>query len=228
VPRQPFVPKYKGKHFCFDNRGLEARPDFAALIGQSIAEWSRVEHEMAMVMAALLGSNPEPGVALFTTLRNARAQRDAMSAVGSVVLQDDKVLLFESVLDVYAAVGKLRHDLAHGVFGWSFDEPDLLLWVKSSDLANYEAEAWFRFKQSPPERAVHNHDRLEGLIFYYRDQDLREILSEIEACKSITFSFYGCLRHNWQPTSEEYLQLCSEPHISQALDRLRQGKKSAP
>lgn len=226
MPRQPFPPKHKGKHFCFDNRGIETNVPAAALVGRIIAEWSRVEHQMAMVMAAMLGDTPAAGVALFTTLRNARAQREAMSAVGATIITGDMAILFEATLALYTAIGKERHSLAHGILGWSFDIPHVTLWVSSSDLANYESEAWFRFTTTPYDRKTHNHDSLESLIYVYSTECLQALLTDVDKANNSVALLYRIIRHKKNSASEEYLQLSNEPRVSGEIARIRQDKKN--
>jgi hypothetical protein len=228
MARQPFLPRYKGKHFCFDHRGLDSNPPAASLVGRIVAEWARVEHQMAMIMAAMLGDAPAAGVALFTTLHNARAQRDAMQAVATVVLCGDRLPLVKAMLKVYVSVGKERHNLAHGIFGWSFDIPAITLWVQSSDLASYEAESWFRFTAASPGPLKLNHDKLETLIYYYDIDSLTDILRNISVVKDLLFRFYGTIRHDYDATSEEHLRLCNEPLIAQALSEILADKKNNP
>jgi hypothetical protein len=228
MARQPFLPQYKGKHFCFDHRGLDANPAAASLVGRIVAQWARVEHQMAMIMAAMLGDAPAAGVALFTTLHNARAQREAMHAVATVVLRGDRLTLVEAILKVYGSVGKERHSLAHGIFGWSFDIPAITLWVQSSDLASYETESWFRFTTAAPDPLNLNHDKLETLIYCYDIDSLTDILRNISVVKDLLFRFYGIIRHDCGAASEEHLRLCNEPLIAQALSQILADKKNNP
>ncbi|SFS58443.1 hypothetical protein [Methylobacterium sp. yr668] len=224
-----FLPDHRGKHFCFDKRGLEANVEAAALIGRIITDWARVEHELAMLVAALLGDAPRGGLALFGALWSARQQRDALTALASAQVGDgDTRALISDVLQAVAHVAQERHDIAHGVFGWSFDLPELTLWVKADDLAQYHAEAWHRFADPTIPQEQKHHDDHKALIRCYAIDDLKNIRSEIAEAKQIVFGLYGIIRQGRSPTSPEFETLSSAPLVQRVRSRRAPPKKSSP
>lgn len=222
MPRQPFLPKYKGKDHTFGDMESSGPQDrLYALVGRCVAEWSRVDQLMSMILAAMLGGSPSAGVALFTTLRNARAQRDAISAVGDISLDESKRELLEAVINVFISVGKLRHDLAHGLIGYSIDVPDILVWADSGKMSDIEARAWL------PKDTTYI-DKLYELIFFYKEDDLEECLRDIKSVYEDAFHLYCIIRHDMNELDPIWQKLCSSPRIAQELARLRQGTKSSP
>lgn len=195
-----------------------------ALIGQIVCEWSKAEHAMAMVLAAMLGENLTAGVALFTALRNARAQREAVQAVGASALSEQHNALLLAITAIYTSSGKLRNDIAHGIFGFSFDVEQAMIWVSSADYANYNASTYGKLAKLG--ESFVDHSELEKVMFVYKMKDFEEALSEIKYAHNLTFMFYGLARRRFFGGSEDYQKLCSEPRVVRELDRLRQGGKN--
>ncbi|MGI8569815.1 MAG: hypothetical protein ACR2KT_12485 [Methylocella sp.] len=64
---------------------LESRPKAAALIAECIADWTEVELQIARLLAAMLQANVQPAIALYLSLANERAKREALNSIADFV-----------------------------------------------------------------------------------------------------------------------------------------------
>jgi hypothetical protein len=69
MPRQPFLPTYKGERSGFMAGMIDHRPDFVAVIGRCITLWPYVEHNLALILGFFLKADNEATIAMFTALR---------------------------------------------------------------------------------------------------------------------------------------------------------------
>ena len=86
---------------------------------------------MGIILGVLIGGDSEAGVALFSTLQNARARRDVLNVVAELRLRDRRLELFHGVFNVARSAETERNHLAHGCFGVSAELQDSVLWVET-------------------------------------------------------------------------------------------------
>jgi hypothetical protein len=100
---------------------IQAKPDYARLIGVITAEWSVVEMMLSAIFSGLLGASYERASAVFFALQSHRAKFDAVNAVGEVTLRDQPNRLTElkQLMRRIATVAKERNDFSHGLWGVS-------------------------------------------------------------------------------------------------------------
>ena len=117
----------------------ESRPGHALLAASIISQYAHVEAGIRLVYLAMLGDNPGPAAASFTSLRNARAQHDALMAVAESVLSPSDRAILEAFWKLYVSVGNERNALAHGL--WAVDEkqPDALVVVELPGMVHFTA-----------------------------------------------------------------------------------------
>ncbi|HEY2031432.1 MAG TPA: hypothetical protein VGH20_19710 [Myxococcales bacterium] len=176
MPRQPYRKINPGAHYYINADCLKDRPAMAALIARCLAGWSLVDLEMASVLAAMLGPTSEAGVAVYLSLQNARAKRDALISAAKVVLSGPEFRVVNAMVKKLQSLAKERHDLAHGVFGVLSDYQDRLLWCSSAHFArwmtNANKTAWrLEFDPDP-------HAPLLEKLCVYRDADLESLRDE--------------------------------------------------
>src|SRR4051794_37959782 len=80
MARQPFLPTYKNAAMQIGSTLNEELPKLAELIGRIAINWSGVDIQLSVTLGSLLGVENAAAVAVFASLRNHRAQRDAIRA----------------------------------------------------------------------------------------------------------------------------------------------------
>ena len=164
MPRQPFLPTFAGASLSVGPGSLNERPDFATLIGKCIGLWSYVDNELANLLSIILGAPAEPALELFLTIRRARNQLEAVSAVAAVTLKGEELLTCKALMGVYGSLERQRNDRrAHGCFGHCPSIPGCLLWINVKDHIHFQMEALGKgiarrtipIGQAPTSKGVH-------------------------------------------------------------------------
>lgn len=217
--RKPLWKTYPRARAVFGVGYVEDRPAAAAIIARIITSWADLEVECARLLAELMGTNIPAAAAVFGSLRSSRAQHDAISAAAEAVLDERDLELFAAHMARRSSLEKERNDLAHGCFGVSVAIPDHIVWAAQADYLAFSAGGGdfetFRKKQ-----------------FVYELGTLERIAQEIEEFYTQLGFFRGYLvarrdgLNGAAFRAQRYPQLCSQPHIRQALNRLRTAKRA--
>jgi hypothetical protein len=85
MARQPINSRLPSTGFALGPGTLAERPRAAAIIAQCITEWTEVELQTARLLAAMLNADSQPAIALYLSLANARAKREALDAIANMV-----------------------------------------------------------------------------------------------------------------------------------------------
>lgn len=216
-PRKPLWKAYPKARATLGVGYIEDRPAAAAIVGRIITSWADLEVQCARLLAELMGTNIPAAAAVFGSLKSSRIQHDALSAAAEAVLDERDFELFAAHMSRRASLEKERNDLAHGCFGVSVAIPDHIIWVAQGDYLAFTAGGFtledFRKKQ-----------------FVYELGTLERIAQEIAEFYHQLGSYTGYLSARARGANafraERYPQLCSQPHIRQALDQIRTGKKA--
>ena len=104
MPRQPLLPTFKDKKLVFGPAHIQRKPEIAAAVGRCIMLWSYVEWQMAMLLAVVMKADSEASIAIFLTLRNARAQRDVLVAAADMTLSEEDREIFDAVMLLYGSL----------------------------------------------------------------------------------------------------------------------------
>lgn len=222
--RKPIIRSYPNAKVTMGVGFIEDRPRAAALVGRIITSWADVEIQLTGLLAELMGANIPQVAAVFGSMRNGRAQSDALTAAAEVVLNENDMLLFQAHILRKSSLEKERNDLAHGCFGVSVAIPEHIVWVSQSDFIAFTAA----------HKAQHNTFDLRERQFVYELGTLERIAQEIVEFYNQLGSFTGYLnaRHGGVAgeafRSYRYHELCNQPHIKEALatTRSRQAKQN--
>jgi hypothetical protein len=172
MARQPLSSKYpKGSGFTIGHGHdtLAARPQAASLVSQCIAAWSEVEFQTGVLLATLLHANSEPVIALYFSLINERAKREAMLAIAEYCLVEQDKELFSLVVKAKESISKQRADLAHGLFCLIDKESSGIGWISMSDRTKYASTIG---------GGDADYSVLKNLIHIYTIPDLVSVLKE--------------------------------------------------
>src|ERR1700722_10175401 len=133
VPRQPFSTKFPGARVELGPHHLASRPLASSLIAQCIAWWTEVELSTAVLLARMLKANTEPVVALYFSLTNERAKREAMTSIAESTFNAEDMRLFSAIILLKKSLEGQRNDLAHGLFGITDRDDEGVAWISTKD-----------------------------------------------------------------------------------------------
>ena len=190
--------------------------------------WSYIDWQMAVLLAALMKANSEASVAIFLTLRNARAQREVLVAAADMTLKGPDRKIFDAIMLVYGSLQSQRADIAHGIFGYfSPEEDDATPWIETKNLSKDWIE---RFHKPKPANAAKQADEKlaqKRSTYIYKLSDLERLETEIVQLWSVAFAFTSYLNYPDFPLAVETLkkQCVASPLMAQALERMRKPKE---
>ena len=173
MPRQPFKTVRPNAHYYINQNCMADRPAMAALVARCLTLWSQIDVGMSLILAALLDTRSDAAVAVYLSLSNARAQRDALASAAQISLLHEMLALFNAVMNIHKSSSGERNDLAHGIFGIVSDADDELIWCPSVKFAAWmtraNQKAWnLEFDPDP-------HALLRDVLFIYKKSDLEQI-----------------------------------------------------
>jgi hypothetical protein len=219
MPRQPFLPKYSKADLIFGIAHVSKKPKIAEAIGRCIMIWSYVDWQMAVLLAAMMKANSEASVAIFLTLRNARAQRDVLVAAADMTLSTSDRRIFDAIMLVYGSLQSERANIAHGIFGsFSPDQGDEMPWIETKNLSKEWIEQFHRPKPIKTSQQSDGKLPLKRSTYIYKLADLEHLEAEIGELWHVAFAFTSYLHFPGLPGSMEALEkACASPRMVQAL-----------
>ncbi len=221
MPRQPYLPTFQHLNYAIGAFVLKDRPDFCAAIGKCIALWGQVDNEMGNLFSLLLGANSAPALEVFLTLRRLSNQREALKAAAKHKLKDQDLRVFEAIQIVYTALEKERNSLAHGCFGISDDDRNVLYWIDLKHHVQFQTEALVKESQSGYSASDDRHAQLKENMFVYRLSDLETLYSQMEEFWWAAFYFNCYLREPKHPARiDDVARLSRFTQIARALSDL--------
>jgi hypothetical protein len=201
-------------------------------VGRCIMLFSYVDWQMALVLAAIMKADSEASVAIFLTLRNARAQRDVLIAASEMALFDDDKEAFVAILTVYQSLQAQRADIAHGLFGLAPETENEAAWIETKDLSKHWIDIFHRpgtllsdLGLNSAEKEQREQERLMQRSSVYKVTDLAQLARDIKELWEAGSHFYAHLRYGrTELGSEAFQKLCSVPQIARELARIRDLK----
>jgi len=229
MPRQPFLPNYSKADLVYGPGHIAKKPKIAEAIGRCIMTWSYVDWQMAVLLAALMKANSEASVAIFLTLKNARAQREVLVAAANMTLAGSDREIFDAIMLFYGSLQAQRADIAHGIFGHvSSDEGDAIPWIETKNLSKDWIDKFHKPRQENPPAVADEKLAQKRASFIYKIRDLERLESDIMQLWSVAFSFTNHLHYPNLPLTVEALQTqCGSPQMAQALFQVR-GPQNNP
>jgi hypothetical protein len=190
--------------------------------------WSYVDWQMAMLLAALMKANSEAAVAIFLTLKNARAQREVLVAAADMTLTGSNREVFDAIMLLYGSLQSQRTDVAHGIFGGiTGDASDVIPWIETKKLSKDWIERFHGPKKDDDSSGPDDQLAQKKASFIYKLTDLQKLETEITQLWAIVFTFSSYLNY---PDSEVALtslqSQCAWPQMVQALSRTRNPKNN--
>jgi hypothetical protein len=219
MPRQPFLPQHLKADLIYGIGHVAKKPKIAEAIGRCIMTWSYVDWQMAVLLAVLMKANSEASVAIFLTLRNARAQRDVLVAAADMTLSRSDRKIFDAIMLVYGSLQSQRANIAHGIFGsFSADQGDEMPWIETKNLSKEWIEQFHRPKTTRISKSPDEKLPLKHSTYIYKLADLEHLEAEIGELWHIAFAFTSYLHFPGLPGSIVALEkACASPRMVQAL-----------
>lgn len=219
MPRQPFLPSHSKADLVYGIAHISKKPKIAEALGRCMMAWSYVDWQMAVLLAALMKANSEASIAIFLTLRNARAQRDVLVAAAEMTLKGPDKKQFDAIMSIYGSLQSQRADLAHGIFGVIPEGKDNEIpWIETKNLSKDWVE---RFQKLMNRDVPHEDEKLaqKRCTYIYKLSDLERLETEITQLWGVAFAFTSYLNFPDSPLTKEVLeqQCAASPLMVQAL-----------
>ena len=195
MARQPFLPTYTGTPVSIASFSIEELPKLAELVGRITVNWSGVDLQMSLLLGSLLGVENEAAVAVFLSLRNHRAQRDALTAAAEKCLDGELKEGFDALVAIHRRLDKQRNDVVHGVWGKGQATPDGIVWSSMQDHANMLIRDYHNFT---PGNESPEYDRAHAItkdLFAVKYSDLEALNEDVIVFAQSIGHFHGHLRY---------------------------------
>lgn len=177
--------------FSYGTECLARHPELAAIVAQVINSWSIVDSNLGHTLALMIGSRPQPAVAMYLSMKNFSAQVLALNAAAEQAFEDhDNYLLFRSTLEFIRKKKKIRDKFAHWMWGSvsGFEDALLLLDPKVS----ISASAMVRDTLPASRQGRIDADKkIREKSMVYRKVDLQDALNDAESIVGISSTLSG-------------------------------------
>lgn len=227
VKRQPLLPTYVDAPVEIGAAVIEKTSRLAELIGRIAINWSGVEVQLSLALGSMLGVENPASVAVFLSLRNHRAQRDALRAAGDKALAGEIAEIFAAILARHDELDSQRNSAVHKIWGIAHGPPDGIIWSSQQNHANMLIMDYHMEKAG----TLTHETRLANMkkeLFTVRYADLEELNRDILGLDRVVGRFHAYLRYSGEPAGRHALkELRDDAVISAIRDRAR-GKATAP
>lgn len=221
------------KSMKFDNTALTLRPVLAINIGNTLAEWARLDAVIGSVFTRLMDAE-EKGPAIYGALISGNAQEQALDAVANLMLDKDHLDLFNAIKSITKRPRDQRNNLAHGSWGYSDEIPDALLWVSPKELVrlNQRTDSYAQNIGLGSQPDFPQIDRDQVLV--YREPDFALIRQQIREAHVAWQDFSTINKLGWQrglhpkQAEEARLRLFGHSAIRAHIERARQNRGEPP
>lgn len=194
MARQPFLPTYKNVPVSIGSRLIEQIPRLAELVGRIAINWSGVDVQLAVALGSLLGVENASAVAVFVSLRNHRAQRDAIRAAADQTLAGEIREIFDAIMAWHEELDGQRNSFIHCIWGRCENTPDGIVWSSVQAHANMLISDYHMESTGQLTHDRRNENMTKDL-FVVRLNDLEELNSSIIALEHAIGAFHAHLRY---------------------------------
>jgi hypothetical protein len=234
MPRQPYAPVYSKEKPVYGPGQALMMPKIAEAVGQCIMVWAYVDWQMAILLAAMMKANSKASIAIFLTLKNARAQREVLEAAATMTLSESDKELFDAIMLIYGGLQSQRADIVHGLFGRTEAYENGMPWIEAKNLSKQWIERFHHQRTvggmlSDAIADLESDKRLLQRSAFYRLDDLKNLQEEFLGLWRAVFHFYLAVQHNESPEDgEQRSLLLALPQMKRALARLRKPPPPPP
>jgi hypothetical protein len=207
VARQPLPKKYLNRARSIANPTGWTAPKLKELIGACAAASAHVEMQFSLLMGSMLGIENAASVAVFCSIRNSRARREALEAAARHVLDGNTEPLFKAIMKEYSEVDSFRNDIVHGIWGQVEGVDDAVIWLSTENYAVWLINAYHEQKapKEPPGEKWLRYCHLWKL------SEIGDVVRRLNGLQDAIGNLHGYLRYRDQPAGKN------------ALDRLQKA-----
>jgi hypothetical protein len=220
--RQPFLPTYKDSPTGIGASNIEQVPRLAQLVGRIAINWSGVEVQLALALGSMLGVENSAAVAVFLSLRNHRAQRDALRAAADKTLDGEPAEIFDAILARHEELDGQRNSAVHCIWGTSTSTPDGIVWSSQQDHANMLIRDYHMEKTGQLTYETRTHNMTKDL-FVVRYADLEALNADIRALDQSVGNFHAYLRYKTDTAGRNVYQALLNDPVINAKRQARKG-----
>lgn len=116
----------------FGGQALAQRPDLAAKIAVICASWAFLEAQAGYLLGILMKADPTSSVALLGRFTTPTAKNQAIIAVAKETLDEVQFAALKKLMDRFSNIGRLRNDIAHGLWGLDSRKVEELAWLPAT------------------------------------------------------------------------------------------------
>ena len=121
---------------------LRKRPDLAALMMDIISLWSLLEQHIAMMFACLLHGETNDSLEVYFSFFDSSPRKRIFDALSESRLSKPLRIEIEKFFQSLRKIGKIRHEIAHGLWGASDSYPDCILLEDNKHSVQKFVVAW--------------------------------------------------------------------------------------
>jgi hypothetical protein len=193
---------------------IEQSPRLAELVGRIAINWAGVEVQLSLALGSMLGVENSAAVAVFLSLRNHRAQRDALRAAADKALTGETAEIFDAILARHEELDGQRNGVVHCIWGRSEATPDGIVWSSQQDHANMLITDYHMEKtgQLTYESRAAN---MTKDVFVVRYSDLEALNGDIIGLDRSVGNFHAHLRYKTTAAGQHaFDELLKDPVIN--------------
>jgi hypothetical protein len=175
------VQHYRAISFEFYPDAILQRPTLAPYIGRIAAHWNELEAQMAVLLAALLGSEAKTVISVFLALKADVAKKTTLDTVTELKLPPADLEKFREIQKTLGRRYSERNTAIHGAWGVSPEYPDKLLW---SDIRDSTAMLTDIMPLSDPSKRAERIARMleqQKRLMVYEERDFQDIVARMKA-----------------------------------------------
>lgn len=209
---------------------FDLHPKLALKIAKIVAEWSVLENALSRIFISMLGSDPVPGAAMYSSLTAAASQKAALRAVADTALTTEQRDIFEVLLGFYNTAQKDRNKIVHWVWGYGTELKDALVLADPACFTSHKAQS-IRFEnEGRPVSPDFDFDK----VYIYRARDFDQLSEKVEKLMGYLSQFLIVISPKKEDlryperTSQRLRQLQNVPEIRQALLRQLERRRTNP
>ena len=210
---------------------FDAVPSLGLPFAKVITTCGYLEHELADMFAAMLGSHAPVAMAMYAQLSRTASQRDALNGAAADVLSPRNLELFTAVMSIVRAAFKERNDVAHSLWAVDSDDlPDAMLRLDTGEVLGTAIRVYQMGLEakSVPEPKRKNFAYDPSKIFIYRAQEFEDVRLHLLRAVILVQQLRGVVDPRSSQDDDKYHQLLAEPDVQEVVRRQRGDRKTQP
>lgn len=202
---------------------INRQPELAIEAMKVIAFWAHIEGNLAIILSAMLKADVATGVAMYEALSMGEGRRAAILAAAKHALPEERMMLFQALLNVTKGSRQQRNDFSHHVWGHSEDLPNSLLLMHPSVVTQFNV-SYRQVRQVEGSNVIQPTMMDRSKIFVYREADMRRAVRDAANADLNHTFFYNAIQVAPASQREAGLRLLtSVPQIQRELRKLYAG-----